>query len=59
VHQYLGENIGGMKGGYHAARRLYGFGPTSNWPALAPFVTGRPDERLIVNRRQEVPPQNS
>jgi TnpA family transposase len=31
-----------------AERRLYGFGPASNWPALAPFIAGRPDERLIT-----------
>jgi len=31
-----------------AERRLYGFGSTSNWPALAPFIAGRPDERLIT-----------
>jgi TnpA family transposase len=37
-----------------AERRLYGFGPTSNWPALAPFIAGRPDERLITARWDDV-----
>ena len=30
-----------------AERRLYAFGPASPWPALAPFIAGRVDERLI------------
>ena len=31
-----------------AERRLYGFGPASKWPALAPFIAGRADEKLIT-----------
>src|SRR5271165_3457558 len=31
-----------------ADRKLYAFGPASNWPALAPFIAGRPDERMIT-----------
>jgi TnpA family transposase len=31
-----------------AERRLYGFGPAANWPALAPFIAGRADDRLIA-----------
>ena len=31
-----------------AERRLYAFGPASTWPALAPFIAGRPDEALIA-----------
>ena len=30
-----------------ADRKLYAFGPASTWPALAPFIGGRPEERLI------------
>ena len=37
-----------------AERRLYGFGPASNWPALAPFIAGRPDERLITAHWDDV-----
>ena len=37
-----------------AERRLYGFGPASNWPALAPFIAGRPDERLIIAHWDDV-----
>jgi TnpA family transposase len=37
-----------------AERRLYGFGPASNWPALAPFIAGRADERLITAHWDEV-----
>jgi TnpA family transposase len=29
-------------------RKLYAFGPASTWPALAPFIAGRPDEKLIA-----------
>jgi TnpA family transposase len=31
-----------------AERRLYAFGPASAWPALAPFIAGRPGEALIA-----------
>jgi TnpA family transposase len=31
-----------------AERRLYAFGPAATWPALAPFVAGRPDEALVA-----------
>jgi TnpA family transposase len=37
-----------------AERRLYGFGPASNWPALAAFIAGRPDERLITAHWDDV-----
>ncbi len=37
-----------------ADRRLYGFGPASNWPALAPFIAGRADERLITAHWDDV-----
>ena len=30
-----------------ADRKLYAFGPASKWPALAPFIAGRPEEKLI------------
>ena len=29
-------------------RRLYAFGPASTWPTLAPFIAGRPEDRLIA-----------
>ena len=31
-----------------ADRKLYAFGPASTWPALAPFIAGRPDEKLVT-----------
>ena len=31
-----------------ADRKLYAFGPASSWPTLAPFIAGRPDEKLIT-----------
>src|SRR4051794_35098281 len=31
-----------------ADRKLYAFGPASTWPALAPFIAGRPDDKLIT-----------
>jgi TnpA family transposase len=34
-----------------ADRKLYAFGPASTWPALAPFIAGRPDEKLITAQR--------
>jgi TnpA family transposase len=37
-----------------AERRLYGFGPASNWPTLAPFIAGRADERLITAHWDDV-----
>ena len=37
-----------------AERRLYGFGPASNWPPLAPFIAGRADERLITGHWDDV-----
>ncbi len=37
-----------------AKRRLYGFGPASNWSALVPFIAGRPDERLITAHWDDV-----
>ena len=30
-----------------ADRKLYAFGPASTWPALAPFIAGRPEEKLV------------
>jgi hypothetical protein len=30
-------------------RRLYAFGPASTWPTLAPFIAGRPEDRLITD----------
>jgi len=37
-----------------ADRRLYAFGPASNWPAFTPFVAGCPDERLITAHWDDV-----
>ena len=37
-----------------ADRKLYAFGPASTWPALAPFVAGRPDEKLITAQWDDV-----
>jgi TnpA family transposase len=31
-----------------ADRKLYAFGSASTWPALAPFIGGQPDEKLIM-----------
>jgi len=31
-----------------ADRKLYAFGPASTWPTLAPFIAGRPEEKLIT-----------
>ena len=31
-----------------AERRLYAFGTPSTWPALAPFIAGKPDEKAIT-----------
>ena len=30
-----------------AERRLYAFGPADTWPALAPFIAGRPNDKLV------------
>ena len=37
-----------------AERRLYAFGPAGTWPALAPFIAGRVDEKLIAAHWDEV-----
>jgi TnpA family transposase len=37
-----------------ADRKLYAFGPASTWPALAPFIAGRPDEKLITAQWDDV-----
>ena len=37
-----------------AERRLYAFGPASTWPALAPFIAGRPDDKLITAHWDDV-----
>jgi TnpA family transposase len=37
-----------------ADRKLYAFGPASNWPALTPFIAGRPHERLITAHWEDV-----
>ena len=37
-----------------ADRKLYAFGPASTWPALAPFIAGKPDEKLITAHWDEV-----
>jgi TnpA family transposase len=37
-----------------AERRLYTFGTASTWPALAPFIAGRADERLIAAHWDDV-----
>ena len=37
-----------------ADRRLYAFGQASTWPALAPFIAGRPDDRLIAAQWDDV-----
>ena len=37
-----------------AERRLYAFGPPATWPALAPFIAGRPDEKLIAAHWDDV-----
>lgn len=35
-------------------RRLYAFGPAGTWPALAPFIAGRVDEKLIAAHWDEL-----
>ena len=37
-----------------ADRKLYAFGPASTWPALAPFIAGRPDDKLIAAQWDDV-----
>jgi len=37
-----------------ADRKLYAFGSASAWPALAPFIAGRPDEKLVVAQWDDV-----
>jgi TnpA family transposase len=37
-----------------AERRLYAFGPASNWPGLAPFIAGAVDEKLITAHWNDV-----
>jgi TnpA family transposase len=37
-----------------ADRKLYAFGPASTWPALAPFIAGRPDDKLITAQWDDV-----
>ena len=37
-----------------ADRRLYAFGPASTWPTLAPFIAGRPEEKLIAAHWDDV-----
>jgi TnpA family transposase len=37
-----------------AERRLYAFGPASNWPGLASFVAGAVDEKLITAHWDDV-----
>ena len=37
-----------------ADRKLYAFGPASTWPALAPFIAGKPDEKLIAAQWDDV-----
>ena len=37
-----------------ADRKLYAFGQASKWPALAPFIGGQPDEKLITSQWDDV-----
>ena len=37
-----------------AERRLYAFQPANTWPSLAPFIAGRPDEKLIAAHWNDV-----
>jgi TnpA family transposase len=37
-----------------AERRLYAFEPANRWPALAPFIAGRPDDKLIAAHWDDV-----
>lgn len=35
-------------------RKLYAFGLASTWPALAPFIAGKPDDKLIAAQWDDV-----
>ena len=37
-----------------ADRKLYAFGPASTWPELAPFIAGKPDDKLIAAQWDDV-----
>jgi len=37
-----------------AERRLYASGPAATWPALAPFIAGRPDDKRITAHWDDV-----
>jgi TnpA family transposase len=37
-----------------AERRLYAFGAASTWPALAPFIAGKPDEKAVTAHWDDV-----
>ena len=37
-----------------ADRKLYAFSPASTWPALAPFIAGKPDDKLITAQWDDV-----
>src|ERR1051326_6704647 len=37
-----------------AERRLYAFESANRWPALTPFIAGRPDDKLIVAHWEDV-----
>lgn len=37
-----------------ADRKLYAFEPVNRWPALAPFIAGRPDDKLIAAHWDDV-----
>ena len=37
-----------------ADRKLYAFGPASTWPALTPFIAGKPDDKLIAAQWDDV-----
>ena len=37
-----------------ADRKLYAFGSASTWPALAPFIAGKPDDKLIAAQWDDV-----
>lgn len=37
-----------------ADRKLYAFDPASTWPALSPFIAGKPDDKLIAAQWDDV-----
>ena len=37
-----------------AQRRLYAFGPAGTWPALEPFIAGKPDDKLVIAHWDDV-----